>query len=56
MAATSGILTTHAGTSSALLRGRRACTLRGAGGQWRLIVTVAIAMIAVYVVLYGLTT
>lgn len=39
-----------------LLRRRRACTLRGAGGQWRLIVTVAIAMIAVYVVLYGLTT
>ena len=38
-----------------MLRARKACTLRGARGQWRLSATVAISMIAVYAVLYGVT-
>ena len=44
-----------AGVTS-VLRRRNACSLRGAGAQWRLSVTVAISMIVVYVVLYGVTT
>lgn len=40
----------------ALLRGRRSCTLRGAREQWRLILTVVVAMVVVYVTLYWLTT
>jgi hypothetical protein len=39
-----------------LLRGRKACTLRGAREQWRLLPTVAAAMVVVYAGLYWLTT
>ena len=39
-----------------LLRGRKSCTLRGAREHWRLILTVAAAMVVVYVALYWLTT
>ena len=39
-----------------ILRGRNACTLRGAGSQWRLLLTVALAMAAAYVSLYWLTS
>jgi len=38
-----------------VLRGRKACTLRGARSQWRLLLTVALAMAAAYVSLYWLT-
>lgn len=40
----------------AILRGRNACTLRGARAQWRLLLTVVVAMVAVYVSLYWLTS
>ncbi len=39
-----------------ILRGRNACTLRGARTQWRLLLTVVVAMVAVYVSLYWLTS
>ncbi len=39
----------------AVLRRRRACTLPGARGQLPLFVSVAVAMIVVYAVLYALT-
>lgn len=39
-----------------MLRRRQACSLRGAAGQWRLLLTVALAMAAVYGALYCLTT
>jgi hypothetical protein len=39
-----------------ILRGRRSCTLGGARIHWRLLVTVALVMTAVYVLLYWLTT
>ena len=39
-----------------LLRGRKACTLRGAREQWRLLVTVLAAMVVVYAGLDWLTT
>lgn len=39
-----------------ILRGRRACTLRGARAQWRLLLTVVVAMVAAYVSLYWLTS
>ena len=39
-----------------LLRGRKSCTLRGARQQWGLFLTVAAAMVVVYVALYWLTT
>jgi hypothetical protein len=42
-------------TTLAVLRRRRACTLPGARGQLPLFVSVAVAMIVVYVVLYALT-
>lgn len=38
------------------LRTRKACTLRGARSQWALFATVAVAMVAVYVALYCLTS
>ena len=38
------------------LRKRKSCTLRGTREQWRLLVTVASAMVAVYAGLYWLTT
>ena len=38
-----------------ILRGRSACTLRGARTQWRLLLTVALVMAVVYVSLYWLT-
>ena len=38
-----------------ILRGRNACTLRGARTQWRLLLTAALVMAAVYVSLYWLT-
>ena len=38
-----------------ILRGRNASTLRGARPQWRLLLTVALALGAVYVSLYWLT-
>jgi len=37
------------------LRSRKACTLRGARDQWRLLLTVAIVMVAVYLSLYWVT-
>lgn len=37
------------------LRHRKACSVRGAGVQWKLLLTVAVAMLVVYVALYGLT-
>lgn len=40
----------------AQLRARNACTLRGARSQWRLLASVALAMVVVYVALYWLTT
>ncbi len=40
----------------AILRGRNACSLRGARAQWRLLLTVVVAMVAVYVLLYWLTS
>ena len=39
-----------------LLRGRKACTLRGAREQWRMLATVVAAMVVVYAGLYWLTT
>lgn len=39
-----------------ILRGRNACTLRGARAQWRLFLTVALAMAIVYGSLYWLTS
>ncbi len=39
-----------------VLRGRHACSLRGARAQWRLLLTVVIAMVVVYVSLYWLTS
>ncbi len=38
------------------LRRRKSCTLRGAREQWRLLLTVVTAMVAVYAGLYWLTT
>ncbi|MBI3457938.1 MAG: hypothetical protein HY002_19345 [Candidatus Rokubacteria bacterium] len=39
-----------------LLRRRKACSLGGARSQWRLLLTVLVAMVVVYVALYALTT
>jgi hypothetical protein len=39
-----------------VLRGRHACSLRGARAQWRLLLTVVISMVVVYVSLYWLTS
>jgi hypothetical protein len=39
----------------AMLRSRRACSLRGARVQWRLLVTVGLTMLVVYAALYGVT-
>lgn len=39
-----------------LFRRRKSCTLRGVREQWRLLVTVASAMVVVYAGLYWLTT
>ncbi len=39
-----------------VLRGRNACSLRGARTQWRLLLTVAVAMVAIYISLYWLTS
>src|SRR6266511_1544844 len=39
-----------------ILRGRCSCTLGGARVHWRLLVTVAVVMTAVYASLYWLTT
>ena len=39
-----------------LLRARKSCTLRGTRQQWRLFLTVAAAMVVVYVALAWLTT
>jgi hypothetical protein len=36
----------------ALLRSRNSCTLRGARSQWKLLLTVLVSMIVVYVALY----
>ncbi len=38
-----------------VLQLRKACTLRGARGQWRLLATVVAAMVVVYAGLYWLT-
>ena len=38
------------------LRARNACSLRGARTQWRLLFTVVVAMVVVYVSLYWLTS
>lgn len=40
----------------ALLQSRNSCTLRGARAQWRLLLTVFVSLIVVYVVLYWATT
>lgn len=40
----------------AILRRRRSCSLAGARGQWRLLITVTLGMVVVYVGLYWLTT
>jgi hypothetical protein len=40
----------------ALLRSRNSCTLRGARSQWKLLLTVLVSMIVVYVALYWATT
>lgn len=39
----------------AVLRTRRACSLRGARAQWRLLLTVGLAMLLVYAILYAIT-
>jgi hypothetical protein len=39
-----------------ILRGRNACSLRGARAQWRLLLTVVVAMVAVYISLYWFTS
>ncbi len=38
-----------------ILRRRKACSLQGTRAQWRLLLTVLIAMVVVYAVLYALT-
>lgn len=40
----------------AILRGRNACSLRGARTQWQLLLTVVVAMVAVYISLYWFTS
>lgn len=40
----------------ALLRSRNSCSLRGARAQWRLLLTVLVSMVVVYVALYWATT
>ncbi|HET8575672.1 MAG TPA: hypothetical protein VFO18_01135 [Methylomirabilota bacterium] len=40
----------------AILRRRNACSLRGAQAQWHLLLTVAVAMVIVYISLYWLTS
>lgn len=37
------------------LKRRKSCSVRGAGAQWKLLLTVAVAMAVMYAVLYGLT-
>lgn len=37
------------------LKRRKSCSVRGAGAQWKLLLTMAVAMIVVYVALYWLT-
>lgn len=39
-----------------ILRGRKTCTLRGAAAQWKLIVSVIVAMVVVYVFFYWATS
>jgi hypothetical protein len=39
-----------------VLRGRSACSLRGARAQWRLLLAVGASMMLVYVALYWLTS
>lgn len=39
-----------------VLRGRNACSLRGARAQWRLLLAVGASMVLVYVALYWLTS
>jgi hypothetical protein len=39
-----------------ILRGRNACSLRGARAQWRLLLTVVVAMVAVYISLRWFTS
>lgn len=38
------------------LRGRKACSLRGARAQWRLLLTVVLAMVVIYAALYWFTS
>jgi len=54
--ATAGVIGILRGRNACTLRGRNACTLRGARAQWRLFLTVALAMATVYVFLYWLTS
>lgn len=44
------------GGAIGILRGRNACTLRGARAQRRLLLTVVVTMVAVYVLLSALTS
>lgn len=37
------------------LRRRNSCSLRGAGSQWNLLLTVVVAIVVVYALLYGFT-
>lgn len=39
-----------------LLRARKACTLRGAREQWRLVLTVLVVLAVTYIALYWITT
>lgn len=39
-----------------ILRGRKACSLRGARAQWKLLLTVLVVMVVVYWSLFWLTT
>lgn len=39
-----------------MLRGRKACSLRGARAQWRLLLTVVLAMVVIYAALYWFTS
>lgn len=39
-----------------LLRARKSCTVRGTREQWRLLLTIGVAMVVVYVALYWVTT
>jgi hypothetical protein len=39
-----------------LLRARKACTVGGTREQWRLLLTVLVSMVVVYVALYWVTT